>query len=90
MFTYTYLRNKAVADGAISFYLDHFVSVRVSKFSYGSRCNWAFDLGDPEHVKRSHLTFVNPSGTLRVPNAYSEILPKVSNIFNVSPSFSQR
>ena len=29
----SFFRNKAVSDGAISFYLDHFVSTRVSKFT---------------------------------------------------------
>lgn len=32
-----FARNKAVADGAISFYLDHRVSVRVAKKTYGGK-----------------------------------------------------
>ena len=33
LLTRNFFRNKAVSDGAISFYLDHFVSTRVSKFT---------------------------------------------------------
>lgn len=31
-------RNKAVADGGISFYVDHFVTARVAKHVIGMEC----------------------------------------------------
>jgi len=36
-------RNKAVADGAVSFYLDRRVSVRVAKTTYGVECVTLFE-----------------------------------------------
>ncbi|KAF8885945.1 hypothetical protein BD779DRAFT_1611821 [Infundibulicybe gibba] len=54
----TYL-NKAVADGAISFYIDHFVSVRVSRRIYGCFCNIQYNPDDAEHVRRASKKFVN-------------------------------
>ncbi|EAU91820.1 hypothetical protein CC1G_04587 [Coprinopsis cinerea okayama7 len=44
--------NKAVSDGAASFYLDHLVGTRVSKFDYGLNSFVFFDPYDPEHFKR--------------------------------------
>lgn len=70
-------RSKAVADGAVSFYLDHYVSVRMSKFSYGTECSRPLDLTDPEHVKRAQFSSLALSGLLCFSPAYSEILPKV-------------
>ncbi|KIJ11257.1 hypothetical protein PAXINDRAFT_15797 [Paxillus involutus ATCC 200175] len=31
--------NKAVADGAVSFFIDHLVSARTARFTYGTECN---------------------------------------------------
>ncbi|EDR07861.1 uncharacterized protein LACBIDRAFT_298114 [Laccaria bicolor S238N-H82] len=68
--------NKAVADGAISFYLDHFVSARVSKFSYGITCATVFDPSDIEHIRRSSSMYFALSGIPRISGAFSCILPK--------------
>lgn len=72
-----YYRNKAVADGALSFYLDHFVSVRVAKFSYGIECCMEFCNGDAEHQARYWKCLTRPSGREFIPGAFSEILAKV-------------
>lgn len=72
-----YIRNKAVADGAVSFYLDHFVRARVSKFSYGINCNGNYDASDNEHRKRSSSIYVGLDGQQRIPNCFDVILPKV-------------
>jgi len=45
------LRNKAVSDGALSFYHDLFVRTRVSKFTYGCFSNTPFDPTDLDHLK---------------------------------------
>ena len=72
-------RNKAVSDGALSFYHDHFVHIRVSKFTYGIVCNTLFNLTDSDHQQRAraHKIFTATSGHLRVPDFFDVILPKV-------------
>ena len=70
-------RNKAVADGAISFYLDHSVSVRVSRFAYGTECNTPYRREDPEHKSRSKRIFQGLDGVQRLSDYFSIILPKV-------------
>ncbi|THU90492.1 hypothetical protein K435DRAFT_781211 [Dendrothele bispora CBS 962.96] len=72
--------NKAVADGALSFYLDHFVSVRVSKYTYGIECATQYIPSNPEHNRRSHSIVVRPSGKRVVPGSFSRILAKGTRI----------
>jgi hypothetical protein len=76
-----FVRNKAVSDGAISFYLDHFVRTRVSKFTYGSFCTLPYDPNDPDHQSRSHKVFTDEFGDKRVDGCFDIILPKVSCLF---------
>ncbi|KAH9946441.1 hypothetical protein B0H21DRAFT_693711 [Amylocystis lapponica] len=68
--------SKAVAEGAVSYYLDHFVSVRMSRVAYGVRCLTPYDLNDPEHYKRRGGVCTQASGRRYLPDAYSVILPK--------------
>jgi len=56
------LVNKAVSDGAISFYLDHLVRTRVSKVTYGAFARIRYDPSDPDHILRSHKMFTTRSG----------------------------
>ena len=70
-------RNKAVADGAVAFYLDHRVSARVSKFTYGTRCAIEFNKNDEQHKLRAASAIPRPSGRMVLPNAFSAILQKV-------------
>jgi hypothetical protein len=76
-------RNKAVSDGALSFYHDHFVRTRVSKFTFGASCHLVFDPTDPDHQQRAHKTYTAPSGYLRVKDFFDVILPKVCSLFFV-------
>jgi hypothetical protein len=71
------LRNKAVADGAMSFYLDHRVSARVAKKTYGVKCNTRFDPSDPTHLSRSKTKYTGISGYLYLPSKFDTILAKV-------------
>ncbi len=74
-------RIKAVSDGAISFYLDHFVRTRVSKLTYGTICRTLYNPSLPEHRERSAKVFITPSGERRIGlGAFEVILPKVSTI----------
>jgi len=72
--------NKAVSDGAISFYLDHFVRTRVSKITYGNFCHIPFDPSSPEHQARLAKTFVSVSGNKRISDSFDVILPKNTQV----------
>ncbi|EEB96453.1 hypothetical protein MPER_04412, partial [Moniliophthora perniciosa FA553] len=72
--------NKAVADGAVSFYLDHCVSARVSRFTYGVECSVVYNHSNPEHRRRSNTTYTNAAGVRMVPGAFSTILPKGTRV----------
>ncbi|KAI0750425.1 hypothetical protein C8Q74DRAFT_1374012 [Fomes fomentarius] len=54
--------SKAVANGAVSFYLEHFVSARVTKMTYGIQVVEDYDANDPEHYARRSTIYVRPSG----------------------------
>ncbi|KAJ7578255.1 hypothetical protein C8J56DRAFT_359675 [Mycena floridula] len=68
--------NKAVADGAVSFYLDHFVSTRVSRMTYGTKCSNQFISSNLEHIRRRSTVFIDAEGTSRIPKCFSVLLPK--------------
>ncbi|THG96744.1 hypothetical protein EW026_g5140 [Hermanssonia centrifuga] len=68
--------NKAVAEGAVSHYLQHFVSVRVARLTYGAACCVDFDGADNDHSLRAGNIFYLPSGRLMVPDAFRVIIEK--------------
>ncbi|KAH7883409.1 hypothetical protein F5I97DRAFT_1939180 [Phlebopus sp. FC_14] len=72
--------NKAVADGAIAFYLDHRVTARVAKFTYGTRCAIEFNKNDEQHKLRAANAIPRPSGRTVIPNAFSAILTKGTTV----------
>ncbi|KAF8815839.1 hypothetical protein BYT27DRAFT_7078804, partial [Phlegmacium glaucopus] len=72
--------NKAVADGAVSFYIDHFVSTRVSKFAYGTSVYRRYDADNPEHKRRQNTTFMKPDGYLGIDGIFSVILPQNTKV----------
>ena len=65
-----------MADGAISYYVDHFVQTRVSKLSYGSRGSINYDPKNPEHRIRPIVTSI--SGVQRVNEVFWVLLSGVS------------
>ncbi len=69
--------NKAVAEGAVSFHLDHNVTARVMRMTYGVICNIDYVESNPEHVARKLMKIGRPSGRVVLPNAFSSILNKV-------------
>ena len=71
-----FLRNKAVSDGAILFYLDHFVETRVSKVTYGVFGVIKYDPSDPDHRSRSHNVSTAVSGDKRIAGFFKIVLPK--------------
>jgi hypothetical protein len=69
-----------VADGAVSFYLDRLVSVRVARFDFGTRASTFYD---PSTMSsRQHLIYRGFDGLLMVPNYFDVILKKVK--FNIT------
>ncbi|KAG2126241.1 hypothetical protein DEU56DRAFT_557062 [Suillus clintonianus] len=72
--------NKAVADGAVSFYIDHLVSSRVARATYGVECHSQYDFQDPEHQARQHTIFADITGSLRVPSVFQSILLKGTQV----------
>ncbi|KJA20619.1 hypothetical protein HYPSUDRAFT_42924 [Hypholoma sublateritium FD-334 SS-4] len=75
--------NKAVSDGAISFYLDHFVRTRVAKLTYGKVCDTPYNADLPAHRARVSTVYKTLSGDRLVPNAFDIILPKNTQISEV-------
>jgi hypothetical protein len=71
-------RNKAVADGAVSFYLDHFVSARIAKNTDGVKVLVQYQPQNAEHRTRSMSLQRSASGEWEVPNGFSAILQKAS------------
>ena len=69
-------RSKAVADGAISFYLDNFVQARIAKETYGTFSMELYDPNDSEHAERQDKTQIMLSGQRRL-EMFSIILSKV-------------
>ncbi|KAJ7628222.1 hypothetical protein DFH06DRAFT_1480624 [Mycena polygramma] len=68
--------NKAVADGAVSFYIDHHVSVRVARFTYGLQVIQVYDQGNSEHTARFEKVFKCATGQVIVPGTFNPILKK--------------
>jgi hypothetical protein len=69
---------KAVADGAVSFYLDHYVTTRVARTTFGVHVRPLYDARDIEHRRRINKVFTDSAGDKRVPGAFSVILAKVN------------
>ncbi|KAG2153153.1 hypothetical protein DEU56DRAFT_954958 [Suillus clintonianus] len=83
--------NKAVADGAISFYIDHLVSSRVARVTYGIECTNRYDSQNPEHLARRHKTIIGINGEKYLSDCFGSILLKgtqVSELREFRKSFS--
>ena len=79
------LRIKAVAEGSISYYVDHYVTSRVAKSSYVIDVSLSFDPDDTEHLKRSVSTW--PSGDKKVVGGLDVILRQVAETFSKALDF---
>jgi len=72
--------NKAVAEGAASFFLKHFVFIRIAKITYG-KCHFvAYDPTDPEHIVRRERISIAPSGRPTLPGCFSTLIPQGARI----------
>ena len=81
---YVCIRSKAVAAGAISYYLDHFVARRLVRYTYGTPGSMPYDASDPEHSKRAHKSHIGVTGVPRL-HIFIPTLSKVANFrFQIS------
>lgn len=76
---YDLSRNKAVAFGAVSHYVNHFVTGRLVKYTYGAIACAGFDQLDPEHRRRSEKKRLTMTGEF-ILEVFTPILLKVSGI----------
>ncbi|KAI0318140.1 hypothetical protein OF83DRAFT_1171352 [Amylostereum chailletii] len=72
--------SKAVAEGAVSYHIDHFVSTRVAKMTYGSKCTHVFKPGRPDHQKRASKAFFSADGLQMIHGGFTTILAKGTQI----------
>ncbi|EIW80696.1 hypothetical protein CONPUDRAFT_125520 [Coniophora puteana RWD-64-598 SS2] len=79
--------SKAVADGAVAFYLKHGVSTRTARVTYGTRSAIEYNKTDPEHIKRAGTIIPRPSGRSVLPNAFSPILFKGMQVSGINREF---
>ncbi|KAF9047813.1 hypothetical protein BJ165DRAFT_1527075 [Panaeolus papilionaceus] len=75
--------NKAVADGAISFYLDNFVTSRMAKYHYGTRCRTLYKATDAAHRSRANTVSVDCVGRPQLPGYFDKILSKGTKVTEV-------
>ncbi|EIN07325.1 hypothetical protein PUNSTDRAFT_144834 [Punctularia strigosozonata HHB-11173 SS5] len=69
--------SKAVAEGAVIYYLDHLVTSRVARFTYGTSVFREYDPDLPEHLRRSHLVETHSrTGRSILDDGFSAILRK--------------
>ena len=72
------IRGKAVAVGAISYYLDHFVVSRILRCTYGTEASIDYDPSDPEHRRRSSKKYLGITGEIQI-DVFSPTLFKVTS-----------
>ncbi|KAG2049397.1 hypothetical protein BDR06DRAFT_961567 [Suillus hirtellus] len=72
--------NKAVADGAVSFYIDHLVSSRVARATYGVECRTLYSALDREHLARQHKGVIDVDGQTYLHERFESILLKGTQV----------
>ena len=77
---YSLFRNKAVSEGAVSFFLTKVVRARIARVTYGVTQNVHYKSDNPEHTKRKHKMYHNPSGDPMLPGGYRVFIAKVEYI----------
>ncbi|KAJ3574827.1 hypothetical protein NP233_g1509 [Leucocoprinus birnbaumii] len=75
--------NKVVADGSVSFVLDHPVRARVTRRAFGTSVCVPFQPLNAEHKKRRWQCIEMYSGDLAIPDGFSVILPKNTQVTEI-------
>ena len=70
------VRSKAVSDGAISYYLEHFVTYRIAKATYGVPIHTRFNPLNPLHRARLDDLELGPAGFF-FEDGFSPLVTKV-------------
>ncbi|KAI0824346.1 hypothetical protein BC628DRAFT_1322650 [Trametes gibbosa] len=81
--------SKAVAEGAVSFYLENFVSARVARLTYGVEISTTYQKADPEHYARRAGKYIDASGTVLLRNGFSNIGRRMREGEELSQSYHQ-
>ncbi|KIL58029.1 hypothetical protein M378DRAFT_171084, partial [Amanita muscaria Koide BX008] len=71
---------KAVAEGAVSYYLDHYVTTRVARLSYGVMTRHLFNDKNPEHLDRESTKLTQANGKSYIPGIFDTILIKDTEV----------
>jgi len=71
---------KAVADGALSYYVDNYVCSRVAKISYYTKIHVKYEASKAEHKCRQHLRFTDKDGEDRINGGIQIILEKGASV----------
>lgn len=69
--------SKAVAEGALWFYLDHRVRARVARHTYGTNCGVSYNASNISHLNRKHLAYIALDGALYLPSSFAVLTQKV-------------
>lgn len=72
--------SKAVADRAISFYLDQFVQSRIAKVAYGAFGSMLYNPNNPEHLERRDDTYMALCGERRINDTFHVVLPRGAQV----------
>ncbi|KXN92817.1 hypothetical protein AN958_05794 [Leucoagaricus sp. SymC.cos] len=72
--------NKIVADGAVSFALDHPVLSRVTRYAAGTEARILYKPNLLEHSERRAQAIVDLAGNLRIPRGFDIILPRNTQV----------
>ena len=82
-FTHSY---KAIAIGAVSFYVEHLVAERITQFTYGVSSSILYQPFNPEHAMREEKSYLDPAGNKYIPDHFKTILPRVRHLsFFINP-----
>jgi len=71
---------KAVAEGAVAFYIGHFVKSRVAKSTYGVLVSRAYEPNNPLHAQMAYNTFITPSGRKMLRGGFGTILARGTTV----------
>jgi len=72
--------DKAVAVGAVSFYIDRFVKGRITKYAIGVPYCIPYKRSDPDHAKREYKLYTDELGDKYVPDAFDTMLSKEAKV----------
>ncbi|KAK0434096.1 hypothetical protein EV421DRAFT_1672463, partial [Armillaria borealis] len=68
--------NKAIADGAVSYYIGHAVNSRMSRYNFGGKEFTSYEESMSEHRRRADKAYVAANGELSLGDQFDAILPK--------------